>query len=508
MALARDARRVLGCVDTCLTFDRVNDMDQPPSAAEHPRNHDRLNGWKEIASHFGKSVRTVQRWEKELRLPIHRIHTPNGEIVFAVVAELKQWEAAQSCLPAAEGDEQNGGLAAQPSEVAAGGKPTLGLRPAWRFAVVIAVTAIAAVSLWEAAQSDWWRFDSTVQARNRTQPANWQVEGGKLRVFNAAGVQLWEKAVDRFDPPDFYAKTGTAVLQGNANLVAIDDLDGDGRNEVIFATRSTDRKNEAVICFEHNGNERFEYKPDRVAKYGGVEVHPPPMISPTFVLTADANGRKHIWAQFQNNLNFPSVLAKLSPEGKLLGEYWSNGHIQVLGASRLNGKRVMLVGAAHNETRGASLAVLDYDNLSGSAPAEKPYYRCVDCLPGQPLKFVVFPRGELGALHDERAAPTELRVTPDGEIILSVRLLSGLIPGEPEPQSGVAIYTLSPDLEILQAEHENTYRRFHAHHWQNRNVNHSYGARDENELKQVRVWDGNRFVPLPSNAPRSARNPS
>jgi hypothetical protein len=31
-----------------------------------------LSSWKEIARHFGKGVRTVQRWERELGLPIHR----------------------------------------------------------------------------------------------------------------------------------------------------------------------------------------------------------------------------------------------------------------------------------------------------------------------------------------------------------------------------------------------------------------------------------------------------
>jgi hypothetical protein len=34
---------------------------------------DRLNGWNEIATFLGKGVRTVQRWEREYGLPIHRL---------------------------------------------------------------------------------------------------------------------------------------------------------------------------------------------------------------------------------------------------------------------------------------------------------------------------------------------------------------------------------------------------------------------------------------------------
>ena len=29
-----------------------------------------LNGWKEIANHLGKAVRTAQRWEQDLDLPV------------------------------------------------------------------------------------------------------------------------------------------------------------------------------------------------------------------------------------------------------------------------------------------------------------------------------------------------------------------------------------------------------------------------------------------------------
>ncbi|MGE0361115.1 MAG: hypothetical protein AB7R67_10320, partial [Vicinamibacterales bacterium] len=58
---------------------------------------DALNGWKEIAGFLGKSARTVQRWERDLGLPVHRIPTPDGgSIVFARRAELSEWRARQA----------------------------------------------------------------------------------------------------------------------------------------------------------------------------------------------------------------------------------------------------------------------------------------------------------------------------------------------------------------------------------------------------------------------------
>lgn len=49
-----------------------------------------LSSWKEIASFFGKAVRTVQRWERTLGMPVHR---PDGDrqIIFADPNELRQW---------------------------------------------------------------------------------------------------------------------------------------------------------------------------------------------------------------------------------------------------------------------------------------------------------------------------------------------------------------------------------------------------------------------------------
>ena len=57
-------------------------------AAHHPQ--DRLEGWGEIAAHFGRDQRTVQRWQK-LGLPIHRYVVGNKSAIFAIRGELQEW---------------------------------------------------------------------------------------------------------------------------------------------------------------------------------------------------------------------------------------------------------------------------------------------------------------------------------------------------------------------------------------------------------------------------------
>jgi len=51
----------------------------------------RLNSWKEIASFFEKDVRTVQRWEKNEGLPIHRKPHDKLSSVYAYESELEGW---------------------------------------------------------------------------------------------------------------------------------------------------------------------------------------------------------------------------------------------------------------------------------------------------------------------------------------------------------------------------------------------------------------------------------
>jgi hypothetical protein len=53
-----------------------------------------LSGWKEIGNYLGKGVRTVQRYERQMGLPVRRpAGKPRGSVV-ALIAELDGWITA------------------------------------------------------------------------------------------------------------------------------------------------------------------------------------------------------------------------------------------------------------------------------------------------------------------------------------------------------------------------------------------------------------------------------
>ena len=72
-------------------------MDEPPldkSLAEIPSER-RLDSWKEIALYLHRDVTTVQRWEKQEGMPVHRhLHHKRGS-VYALSSELDGWRQSR-----------------------------------------------------------------------------------------------------------------------------------------------------------------------------------------------------------------------------------------------------------------------------------------------------------------------------------------------------------------------------------------------------------------------------
>lgn len=60
-----------------------------------------LSGWKDIASYLGRGVRTVQRYERELRLPVRRPAGKARGLVIALSHDLDAWVSQSPTKPLA-----------------------------------------------------------------------------------------------------------------------------------------------------------------------------------------------------------------------------------------------------------------------------------------------------------------------------------------------------------------------------------------------------------------------
>ena len=98
---------------------RATAADQPLHAENGVRPV--LSSWKEIAGYLGKGVRTVQRWERELGLPVRRPKGHKSRIILAYPEELKSWMPRSSQWEASP----YGNVAVEPAKNEAG--PVSGL---------------------------------------------------------------------------------------------------------------------------------------------------------------------------------------------------------------------------------------------------------------------------------------------------------------------------------------------------------------------------------------------
>jgi hypothetical protein len=58
---------------------------------EEATNRRILNGWKQISNHIDRGVRTAQRWEALLGMPVHRPALRDRSAVVAFSDELESW---------------------------------------------------------------------------------------------------------------------------------------------------------------------------------------------------------------------------------------------------------------------------------------------------------------------------------------------------------------------------------------------------------------------------------
>jgi Tol biopolymer transport system component len=84
----------MACFGVCLRYPVVFMADKPDAQSAPsplPAPEGRLDSWKEIAAYLGRGLRTVQRWEREEGLPVHRLAHEKRGSVYARREELAAW---------------------------------------------------------------------------------------------------------------------------------------------------------------------------------------------------------------------------------------------------------------------------------------------------------------------------------------------------------------------------------------------------------------------------------
>lgn len=120
----------------------VQGAEHTPRTRPNPGR--RLDSWKAIAQYLDRDVRSAQRWERDRRLPVHRL--PGGGAVFAYEGELDEWLTSGQ-VEASDGIEARTSTNAEVGFVEGSAKNFLGattrLRLTLIVAAVVGVTVLA-----------------------------------------------------------------------------------------------------------------------------------------------------------------------------------------------------------------------------------------------------------------------------------------------------------------------------------------------------------------------------
>jgi len=378
-----------------------------------------LRSWKEIAARFGVSTRTVQSWEVEMGLPVHRTPGAKGR-VYAYEAELDRWlrDHESSMSPAAE-------------RLEASRRPILVASCA--FAVLLVAGGVLLFRHFRSAG------DSPIGVR---------VENDFLIALGAKEGELWRYKLEASHSP-----AADHANSGPDHLIA--DLNGDGAPEVVFAPcyPFTDAHTSRVLCFSSRGKLLWQYELGKSVRTVSGDEYRPPFRAMSIGLVHLGPGRGLGIVAVAVNTYFPCQVVLLAPDGRLLREYWHAGHIQRLAVADLNrdGVDEIYLGGISNSAHRATLVVLDPQRMGGAdREADAKYQLAVAQSPVEEARILFARIPELtGVIHWNGVG---LVVAEDSHLRVHVNEL----PAREDAQI-VVIYQFTPDLRLESVDLSDNY---------------------------------------------------
>ncbi|OGD25160.1 MAG: hypothetical protein A2Y56_08320 [Candidatus Aminicenantes bacterium RBG_13_63_10] len=342
-----------------------------------------FSSWKEISAYLGCDERTCLRWEKKHGLPVHRAGSKlSKSLVFAYREELDDWLRRRET-----GDSA-------PKKPRGVRRSFLGIRiPIWLASIpVVLIAALLMTGLVGKIGNSG--LDSP-------QPYSFKIERSELVVLDRQGAELW-----RFDTrlPNLYdndsyqrhfpCRKGIENEDRKLPWVKIEDIDSDGRTEVLFMVRTFDDYCDVgLYCFDDRGRKLWTYTPGRKMTFGTRHFSEDYALDAVDVISPNTTGEKFVIVLARHIPHFPSYIVLFAPDGKTRGEYWNAGRFSDYALVDIDddGLSSLYVSGTNNEYGKGFLAVLDVNNLWGCSP-QTPEYLCPDLKAGSEMMYILFPR--------------------------------------------------------------------------------------------------------------------
>jgi hypothetical protein len=430
-----------------------------------------LKSWQSIAEYLGVSVRTAQKWEAERGLPVTR-HNGGRGTVTASAEELDRWRDATS--------------------------EKLSLWDNPRLMQILAGVTVGLLAVQLCAGVIYLIVHSMPGP-----PAKLSLESDSLIASDSDGQILWRQ---RLETPPRVEEDQEESYTGARGSFA--DIDGDGRIETLYAhtPASVEERNAVLMCFSSKGQVRWRFRPGRLVHTSTTKFEPHYVISFFGLLPAPERRTKYILVVSNHASGYPSQVALLDFNGRLLGEYWHSGPLSAveIGDIDRDGAVEVFLGGASSPRQAATLVVLDPLRLRGASVENGfPEYQLQELGAGAEKARLVFPRTGLSRALESRSFVS--RVWPyEGTLRVETTERSVGFPGAARP---AVIYALDSQLQVAAVEATDEYWVQHRQLESARQVSPSLRSNDIRTLatgveELLNCWKGKGAEPCQRAAPR------
>jgi len=361
---------------------------------------DRLSGWKEIAAHLRRSVRAAQRWEHELGLPVKRVKTVAGQVVFASCTDLDAWLAQQQSVihaepvDAADSVEVDLDLDVDTPVVHPSPAPAAVAQPERRSrGPLVATVAVAAIGIVAFGAWAWWPRTAAPSVHSVS------VVGKVLQARGLDGRVLWQHELEA----DAIGLS-LANFEGAPSFEGV-DLDDDGRTEWLVPVRFSDirrglSRSDAVAAFSDQGELRWmaTVPSEFTLMCGGAAVQGPWQLGGMSVHKGP--GPKKTWIAFHHPVRWPAFAVEVTPDGAVTHRYVQSGWIKgIIERDTPSGPQIEIAGVLNDRER-ASLVSIDPAAPFSALEPVSPEFACDTPEARQPLRAVLFPPHDVTAAYN------------------------------------------------------------------------------------------------------------
>lgn len=220
-----------------------------------------------------------------------------------------------------------------------------------------------------------------------------RLDGSILRIMDANGKELWSKSFPEGFGPDWYYEKGLA------SRIWFEDVEGKGEPSVLLAYSPDDNQrphSSVLICYSEQGKEKWRWTPGKdLPEMAGSP--PTYKIFGLGLLKATENKPARIVVVSQHSPWWPSQVAVLDGNGKVLSEYWHSGGLQSMILADLDGdgRQEIIVAGVSEYDHQATLVVLDPDRVFGASKETRPGFQIHGMGDAQERLRLLFPRSDL-----------------------------------------------------------------------------------------------------------------